>query len=74
VVQPWMSSGSSSAARPLSAWLLWTERSVNPAAPDPPGSSVTVTLVVIDASLWLLDFRVAGLAEHVTVGAVLSAV
>src|SRR4051794_22159360 len=73
MVQPWMSLGRSP-GRPLSAWLLRTETSAKLAGPEPPGSSLTVTLVVIAASLWLFDFSVAGLAEQVTVGAVVSVV
>jgi hypothetical protein len=57
-------------ARP-SGWLLRTDRSV-PAAPDLPVSLVPLAAVVIGTSLWSLDLGLAGLAEHVTVGAVAS--
>src|ERR1043165_3563418 len=50
--------------------LVVTDVSVKPAAPEL--LSVTLTVAVIGTSLWSAGHSVFGLAEHVTVGAVLS--
>src|SRR4029079_12298635 len=50
--------------------LLVTEESVKPAGPE--RASVTFTVTVIGTSLWSAGYSVFGLAEQVTVGAVLS--
>src|SRR3954452_21034711 len=65
-----MSPAVSPSPRPLSASLLVTDLSVNPAGPD--RASVTWTATVTLTGLWSAGFRLFGLAVHVTTGAVLS--
>src|SRR3954465_11980331 len=65
-----MSPTVSPSPRPLSASLLVTDLSVNPAGPD--RASVTWKATVTSTSLWFAGFRIFGLAVHVTTGAVLS--
>src|SRR5919112_3544544 len=57
-LQSWISLDTSSLARPLSGWLLSTERSVKPSV-----GSLSLTLALMETSLWLLagTRRVLGL-------------
>src|SRR4051794_36342976 len=65
-----MSPTVSPSPRPLSASLLVTAVSVNPAGPDT--TSVTLTVTVTSTSLWFAGLNTLGLAVHVITGGVLS--